>query len=72
MVDCKEFAGKTVRSITLFEDGNDGPEVSIDFEDGSNFNVRLGIRTTLEAKWTRDEGGQPELLKDYRTQTISV
>jgi len=67
MIECKDLAGKVVRSITLFDEGNDGPEVSIDFEDGSNFNVCLGVKTTLEAKWTRDDGGQPQVLKDYTT-----
>ena len=41
------------------------PEVSIDFEDGSNFNACLRVKMTLEAKWTRDTGGQPQMLMDY-------
>jgi hypothetical protein len=70
MIDCKDLAGKVVRSLRIFEDGNDGPEVSIDFEDGSNFNARLGVKMTLEAKWTRDDGGQPQVLKDYTTPAV--
>jgi hypothetical protein len=70
MIDCKDLVGKIIRSVTLFEEGNDGPEVSIDFEDGSNFNVCLGVKMTLEAKWTLDEGGQPKVLKDYTTSSI--
>jgi hypothetical protein len=65
MIECKELAGKVVRSLTLYEEGNDGPEVSIDFEDGCNFNVCLGVKTTLGAKLTLNEGGQPQMLKDY-------
>lgn len=65
MTECKELAGKVVRSVTLFEEGSYGPEVSIDFEDGSNFNACLGVKMTLEAKWTRDTGGQPQVLMDY-------
>jgi len=65
MIECKELAGKVVRSLTLYEEGNDGPEVSIDFEDGCNFNVCLGVKTTLDAKLTLNEGGQPQMLKDY-------
>lgn len=65
MVECKELAGKVVRSLTLFEDDSYGPEVSIDFTDGTNFSACLGARFTLEAKCTRDEGGQPVVLKDY-------
>jgi len=70
MIECKDLAGKVVRSLTIFDDGNDGPEISIDFEDGSNFNACLGVKTTLEAKWTRDDGGQPQVLKDYTTPAI--
>ena len=70
MIDCKDLAGKVVRSITHFEEGSDGPEISIDFEDGSNFNACLGVKMTLEAKWTRDDGGQPQVLKDYTTPAI--
>ena len=57
MIECSDLAGKVVRSITLFEDGRYGPEIIIDFEDGSSFNACLGVKMTLEAKWTRDEGG---------------
>jgi hypothetical protein len=67
MIECSDLAGKVVRSITLFEDGRQGPEISIDFEDGTGFHACLGVKTTLEAKWTRDEGGQPQVLKDYTT-----
>ena len=42
MRECKDLAGKVVRSITLFEDGRYGPEIIIDFEDGSSFNACLG------------------------------
>ena len=70
MIDCKDLAGKIIRSVTIFEEGNDGPEVSIDFEDGSNFNVCVGVKMTLEAKWTLDEGGQPKVLRDYTTPAI--
>ncbi len=70
MIECKDLAGKVVRAITLFEEGSDGPEVSIDFEDGSNFNACLGVKMALEARWTRDDGGQPQVLKDYTTPAI--
>ena len=70
MIECKDLAGKVIRSVSLFEEGSYGPEVSIDFEDGSNSNVCLGIKATLEAKWTRDDGGQPQVLKDYSTPAI--
>ena len=70
MIESKDLVGKVIRSVTIFEDGSGGTEVSIDFEDGSNFNACLGVKTTLEAKWTRDDGGQPQVLKDYTTPAI--
>jgi hypothetical protein len=70
MIDCKDLAGKVIRSVTIFEEGNDGPEVSIEFEDGSSFNVCLGVKMTIEAKWTRDDGGQPKVLCDYTAPAI--
>lgn len=59
MIECKNLAGKIVRSVTLFEEGSDDPEIFIDFENGSNFNACLGVRVTVEAKWTRDDSGHP-------------
>jgi len=70
MIESKDLVGKVIRSVTIFEDGSGGTEVSIDFEDGSNFNACLGVKMALEAKWTRDEGGQPQVLKDYTTSAI--
>jgi hypothetical protein len=70
MVECKELNGKVVRALTLFEDGSYGPEISIDFTDGTNFSVCLGTRFTLEAKCTRDDGGQPVVLKDYSMPVV--
>jgi hypothetical protein len=63
MIECKELAGKVVRSLTLFEDGSNGPEVSMEFTDGTVFSVCL--KTSIEAKHTCDEGGEPVVLKDY-------
>ncbi len=68
MIECKGLAGKVVRSVTLFEEGSDGPEISIDFEDDSNFTACLATKRALEAKWTRCEGGEPVVLKDYSTR----
>ncbi len=66
MIDCKELVGKTVRQVTIYEDGDYGPEVNIEFTDDSNFNVCL--RNTVEAKLTLDEGGQPRVLFDYSSR----
>ncbi len=65
MIECPELAGKVVRTLTLYEDDSDGPEVCIEFTDGVVFSASLNVAATLEARCTRDEGGQPLVLKDY-------
>jgi hypothetical protein len=62
MIECKEVAGRIVRSVRLYEDGPYGPEVSMDFEDGTNFTATLHARHVIEGKLTRDNGGEPILL----------
>jgi hypothetical protein len=63
LIECKKLAGEVVRSLTLFEDGSDGPEVSMEFTGGTVFSVCL--KASIEAKHTCDEGGEPVVLKDY-------
>jgi len=63
MIECKELTSKVVRSLTVYEDGTYGPEVHIEFTDGTAFSACL--KSTIEAKYTRDEGGEPRVLRDY-------
>ena len=67
MVECKEFVGKVVSSFTIYEDKSDGPEICIEFTDGTVFSSCLKTSISLEAKMTRDDGGRPRLLKDFST-----
>ena len=70
MVVCQEFIGKTISSFTIYEDSIDGPEICIEFSDGTVFSSCLKTSTALEAKMTRHEGGHPRLLKDYSTPPV--
>jgi hypothetical protein len=71
MVECKEFVGKIISSFKLYEDSIDGPEICIEFTDGTVFSSCLKTSTALEAKVTRNEGGHPRVLKDYSTPPVS-
>jgi len=71
MVECKEFVGKVISSFTIYEDSTEGPEICIEFTDGTVFSSCLKTTTALEAKLTRNQGGQPELLKDYSAYAVS-
>ena len=70
MIECKELAGCVVRRLTLYEDRSYGPEVHIEFTDGSVFSACLVTKTLLEAKHIRDEGGEPIVLHDYTGATM--
>lgn len=61
---------RLVRSITFFEQGHEGSELSINFEDGTTFSMHLGVKTTLEAKFTRGEGGQHVVLQGYPNSPV--
>jgi hypothetical protein len=65
MIECQELAGKIIRLCTIFEDGSDGPDLQIDFTDGTSFTVSLKANVSIEVKCLRDEGGQPQVLRDY-------
>ncbi|WP_263377396.1 hypothetical protein [Granulicella paludicola] len=67
MIECKEVVGRIVRSLKLHEDGPYGPEVSIDFEDGTVFTATVHNRHVLEGKLMRDDGGEPKLLSQCMT-----
>ncbi len=71
MVVCHEFIGKIISSFTIYEDSIDGPEICIEFSDGTVFSSCLKTSTALEAKVMRNEGGHPRLLKDYSTLPVS-
>ena len=63
MVECQEFVGKVVSSFKLYEDTIEGPEICIEFTDGTVFSSCLKTSTALEAKVMRNEGGHPRLLR---------
>jgi hypothetical protein len=41
MIHCKELSDKVVRLLTIYEDGTYGPEVHIEFTDGTTFSACL-------------------------------
>ena len=65
MTSCDELVGKIIRSCSLYKDGPYGPEVLIEFTDGTVFNTCLKTSATLEAKLLRKSADEAELLKDF-------
>jgi len=65
MIECTAIAGKTIRDCTIYEDASTGPEVLIEFTDGTTFSVSLKQSVSVEAKCIRDEGGEPQVLNVF-------
>jgi hypothetical protein len=65
MIECKELAGKVIRVCNLYEDGIAGPELQIEFTDGTSFVTGLKVELSLEAKYLRSDGAGSTILKEY-------
>lgn len=65
MVHCKELAGKVIQEAALYEDGQYGPELSIKFTDGTEFNFCVSNRLPIEAKLLRNTSNESAVLHDY-------
>ncbi len=65
MIECKELVGKVIRNCKLYEEGSDGPELQIDFTDGTSFVAGLKTEVSLDAKYLRSDGGGSRILKEY-------
>jgi hypothetical protein len=48
MIECKELAGKVIRLFTIFEDGHYGPDIQIEFTDGTRFSACLKTAISIE------------------------
>ena len=71
MIECKELAGKVIRVCHIYQDGNDGPEVHIEFSDDTTFSACLKPSVSIEAKYIHDQGGEPQILKDYTAPSLA-
>ena len=71
MIHCKELSDKVVRLVTIYEDGMYGPEVHIEFTDGTTFSACLKNQVSIEAKYIHDQGGEPKILRDYSCPAAS-
>ncbi len=72
MIECKELAGKVIRIFTIFEDGHYGPDIQIEFADGTRFSACLKTAVSIDATYSQDQGGQPRVLRDYSSRAIPL
>ena len=64
-IECSEIAGKTVRSLRLYEDPEEGCEMVIAFTDGTTFSCSIEHKLTLKSVLFRGGIGTPEILRDF-------
>ena len=72
MIECKELVGKVIRLFTIFEDGHYGPDIQIEFTDGTRFSACLKTAISIEAIYSQDQGGRPDILRDYSSRAIPL
>ena len=70
MKRCEELIGKTVADFSLHEDGPYGPEVLIEFTDGTVFNSCVRTSVQMEAKLLQKGSVELEPLQDLLPATV--
>ncbi len=68
MLRCEELIGKVIHAFSLFEDGPYGPEIQIEFTDGTVFHSCVHTTSTLEAKLLRNSASGSEVLNTFTPQ----
>ena len=66
-VECPELSGKTIKSLRLYKNSDQGNEVIIDLTDGTSFSCCLETKSTLSATLFRSCIGTPEVLHNYES-----
>ena len=69
MTRCVELVGKVVEKFTLYEDGPYGPEIQIEFTDGTSFNACVSTRSKIEARLLHNSPSQSEVLKVFTPES---
>lgn len=64
MTRCDEVVGKDIEQCSLHDNGPYGPEILIEFTDGTVFNASLRTAMTLEVKLLRKTDDEAEVLMD--------
>jgi hypothetical protein len=64
-VECAEIAGKTVKTLKVYEDATDGCETVIEFTDGTSFSSCVSSQPTVKATLFRGGAGTPQVIRDY-------
>ncbi len=64
-VECPELAGKTIKSLKLYEDDTDSCETLIEFTDGTSFSSSVSYQATFKGTLFEGGVGTPKIIRDY-------
>lgn len=64
-IECREVAGKIVKSLKLYTAEPDSTEVLIEFEDGTSFSSCQETKAVVKASLIETGVGEPRVIKNY-------
>lgn len=64
-LECPDVAGKTVKSLKLYEDDAEGCETLIEFTDGTSFSSSVCHRPTVKGTLFESGAGAPKVIRNY-------
>ncbi len=64
-VECAEVAGKTVKTLKIYEKGVDGCETLIEFTDGTSFSISASCQPSVKETLYKGGVGTPLVIRDY-------
>jgi len=64
-VECPEVAGKTIKSVKIYEDDTDGYETLIEFTDGTSFSSSICFQSAVKGVLFEGGTGTPKIIRNY-------
>ena len=62
-IDFPEVAGKTVAQLSVYDDPAYGREVLVHFTDDTQLSICVGVKQTIDARYSRDDTPDEPLLQ---------
>ena len=50
-----EVVGKSVRDLSVYDDPAYGREVLVQFDDGTQLSICIGVKQTVDARYSKDD-----------------
>jgi len=64
-VECTEVAGKTIKTLKMYEDDADGCETLIEFTDGTSFSSSVCNQPKVKGILFEGGAGTPKIIRNY-------